>query len=137
MRLAFRLVVPLVVILALVPGPASAQITVDQSRNMSEIFTSPNQATNSDLAFWGNHAFVGYYTGDTGFPAGTGSRGGVRIFDISNPASPRLVRNFACDANQNDPIVWDRDGNGVADLLLLAVDRTMANPNCGAPRSRS
>ena len=116
-------------------GSAFAQITVDQSRNMSEIFTSPNQATNSDLAFWGKHAFVGYYTGDTGFPAGTPSRGGARIFDISNPASPRLVRDFACDANQNDPILWDRNGNGVADLLLLAVDRTMANPNCGAPRS--
>src|SRR5687767_12104643 len=116
-------------------GPAFAQITVDQSRKMSEIFTSPNQATNSDLAFWGKHAFVGYYTPDTGFPAGSGSRGGVRIFDISDPASPQLVRDFACDADQNDPIVWDRDGNGVADLLLLAVDRTMANPNCGSPRS--
>jgi hypothetical protein len=116
-------------------GPAFAQITVDQSRKMSEIFTSPNQATNSDLAFWGKHAFVGYYTGDTGFPPNSGSRGGVRIFDISNPASPRLVRDFACDANQNDPIVWDRNGNGVADLMLLAVDRTMVNPNCGAARS--
>ena len=52
-------------------GSAFAQITVDQSRKMSEIFTSPNQATNSDFAFWGKHAFVGYYTGDTGFPAGT------------------------------------------------------------------
>src|ERR671919_3249133 len=116
-------------------GSASAQITVDQSQHMNEIFTSPNQATNSDLAFWGNHAFVGYYTGDTGFPPGSGSRGGARIFDISDPASPQQVRNFACDANQNDPILWDRNGNGVADLLLLAVDRTMANPNCGAPRS--
>jgi hypothetical protein len=92
-------------------------------------------ATNSDLAFWGKHAFVGYYTGDTGSPAGSGPRGGVRIFDISNPAAPELVRDLACDANQNDPIVWDRNGNGVADLLLVAVDRTMANPNCGAPRS--
>ena len=62
---------------------------------MHEVFTSPNLATNSDLAFWGNHAFVGYYTGDAGFPAGTGPRGGVRIFDISNPATPRLVRDFA------------------------------------------
>ena len=85
---------------------------------MSEVFTSPNQATNSDFAFWGNYAFSGYYTGDAGFPAGTPSRGGVRIFDIANPASPRLVRDFACDANQNDPILWDRNGNGVADLLL-------------------
>ena len=57
----------------------------------------------------------------------------MRIFDISNPASPALVRNFACDANQNDPIVWDRNGTSVADLTLVAVDRTMANPNCGAP----
>ncbi len=105
------------------------------SSRMSEIFTSPNQATNSDLAFWGRHAFVGYYTGDTGFPAGTGARGGVRIFDIAHAARPRLVVDFTCDANQNDPIVWDRNGNGVADLMLVAVDRTMANPHCGAPRS--
>src|SRR5687768_4105240 len=61
------------VALGVLAGPASAQITVDQSRKMSEIFTSPNQATNSDLAFWGKHAFVGYYTGDTGFPAGSRS----------------------------------------------------------------
>src|SRR5918996_2397392 len=115
--------------------PAGATHVPDQSFKMSEIFTSPNQATNSDLAFWGKHAFVGYYTGDRGFPLDTGPRGGVRIFDISNPASPQLVRNFACDANQNDPILWDRNGNGVADLLLLAVDRTMASPECGAPRS--
>jgi hypothetical protein len=117
--------------------PAGATHVPDQSSKMSELFTSPNQATNSDLAFWGKHAFVGYYTGDTGFPPGSGSRGGVRIFDISNPASPTLVRDFGCDANQNDPIVWDRNGNGVADLLLLAVDRTMTRPECGAPRSAS
>jgi hypothetical protein len=135
MRRVPRVLLVAAVAFGVLTGPASAQITVDQSSKMSEIFTSPNQATNSDLAFWGKHAFVGYYTGDTGFPAGSGSRGGVRIFDISNPASPRLVRNFACDANQNDPIVWDRNGNGVADLMLVAVDRTMANPNCGAPRS--
>jgi hypothetical protein len=102
---------------------------------MAELFTSPNQATNSDLAFWGNHAFVGYYTGDAGSPAGTGARGGVRIFDISNPAAPQLVRDFACDGPQNDPILWDRNGNGVPDLMLLAVDRTMASPECGAARS--
>ncbi len=101
---------------------------------MEKLFTSPNMATNSDLAFWGDHAFVGYYTGDAGVPAGTGSRGGVRIFDISNPAAPKLVKDIKCDANQNDPIVWDRNGNGIADLLLVAVDRTMASSECGAPR---
>jgi hypothetical protein len=106
----------------------------DQHFKATELFTSPNTATNSDLAFWGKHAFVGYYTGDTGSPAGTGPRGGVRVFDISNPASPRLVKDLQCDANQNDPIVWDRNGNGVADLMLVAVDRTMAGPQCGAAR---
>jgi hypothetical protein len=116
-------------------GAAGATHNADQHFKMNEVFTSPNAATNSDLAFWGNHAFVGYYTGDAGFPPGTGARGGVRMFDISNPASPRLLRDFACDGPQNDPILWDRNGNGVADLLLLAVDRTMDAPQCGAPRS--
>jgi hypothetical protein len=135
MRRLFRLVLPGLLAFGLLVASAGATHNADQHFKMEEIFTSPNQATNSDLAFWGNHAFVGYYTGDAGFPPGSGSRGGVRIFDISNPASPQLVRDFGCDANQNDPIVWDRNGNGVADLMLLAVDRTMANPNCGAPRS--
>jgi hypothetical protein len=135
MRGALRLLAAVVVTAGLFPGTAAATHVPDQKFKMDELFTSPNQATNSDFAFWGKYAFSGYYTGDAGFPAGSGSRGGVRIFDISNPASPRLVRDFACDANQNDPILWDRNGNGVADLLLLAVDRTMANPNCGAPRS--
>jgi hypothetical protein len=133
MRRAFRAMLPAVVALGLLTTVAGAQVS--QSRKMEEVFTSPNAATNSDLAFWGNHAFVGYYTGDAGFPPGTGSRGGVRIFDISTPEAPRLLRDFACDANQNDPIVWDRNGNGVADLMLLAVDRTMVRPECGAPRS--
>jgi hypothetical protein len=126
----------LTLVLALVAAgvmavPAAAQ---DPAFKMDKLFTSGNQATNSDLAFWGNYAFVGYYTGGAGFPPGTGPRGGVRIFDISDPAEPQLVRDFACDGAQNDPILWDRNGNGVPDLLLLAVDTTMANPNCGAAR---
>ncbi len=135
MRSAFRLVVAVVAVvltLALLPGAAGAQATADQSNRMTELFTSPNQATNSDFAFWGDHAFSGYYTGDAGFPAGTGPRGGFRIFDVSNPASPKLIRDFKCDGLQNDPFVWDTDDNGVADLMLLAVDRTMERPDCGA-----
>jgi hypothetical protein len=133
MRVAFRSLVA-VVVTFLVTGALAASAGAQSSFKMDEIFTSPNQATNSDLAFWGKHAFVGYYTGGAGFPPGTGPRGGVRIFDISNPAAPRLVRDFACDGAQNDPILWDRNGNGVADLMLLAVDTTMAAPQCGAAR---
>jgi hypothetical protein len=135
MRRLFRLAALGMVALGLLVGTAGASHNADQHFRMEEVSTSPSPATWSDLAFWGNHAFIGYYTGDTGSPPGSGSRGGVRIFDISNPAAPVLLRDFACDGTQNDPIVWDRNGNGVADLMLLAVDRTMANPNCGAPRT--
>src|SRR5918996_815609 len=137
MRRLVRVVLPVADVsgLAMAAFPAGATHNADSHSKMSEDFTSPNQATNSDLAFWGDYAFVGYYTGDTGFPPGSGPRGGVRIFDISDPSSPVMVKNFQCDGTQNDPILWDRNGNGVPDLLLLAVDRTMTSPECGAPRS--
>jgi hypothetical protein len=108
--------------------PAQANHNADKHRKMEVLSTSPNAKINSDLAFWGNHAFSGYYRNDI-------SVGGFRIFDISNPAAPQLIRDFACDGLQADPIVWDRNGNGIADLLLLAVDRTMEGPECGAARS--
>src|SRR5918999_4065406 len=132
MRPALRLLATAAVALGLFTGTASAQ--TGSSFRMDEVFTSQTKSTNSDFAFWGNHAFMGYYTGSTGFPPNTGSRGGVQTFDISTPEAPRLVRDFACDGAQNDPILWDRNGNGVPDLLLLAVDTTMASPNCGAAR---
>ena len=68
MRTALRLLAVAVVVLGLMPGTAAATHLPDQSFKMDELFTSPNQATNSDFAFWGNHVFSGYYTGDTGFP---------------------------------------------------------------------
>ena len=135
MRTALRFLAAAVITAGLLPGTALATHVPDQSFRMQELFTSPNQATNSDLAFWGKHAFVGYYTGDAGFPAGTTPRGGVRIFDVSDPAAPLLIKDVQCDGLQADPIVWDRNGNGVADLLMLAVDRTMDSPRCGAARS--
>jgi len=120
----------LVLGLATLAFPAGANHNQDDHKKMRDLFTSPNGRTNSDFAFWGDHAFSGYYSGSDATPDG-----GVRIFDISDPAAPTLVRDFKCDGLQADPIVWDRNGNGVADLLLLAVDRTMAAPECGAPRT--
>jgi hypothetical protein len=132
MRRLVRLILPSVLLLSLWtwPVPASADHNADSHKKMSEEFTSPNGRTNSDLAFWGDHAFVGYYSASDATPSG-----GVRIFDISDPAAPTMIKDFQCDGLQADPIVWDRNGNGVADLLLLAVDRTMAAPECGAPRT--
>jgi hypothetical protein len=122
MRFAFRLLIAGVLTLALLPAAASAQTDF----KMDRLFASPNMSTNSDFAFWGDHAFSGYYTATTG---------GLRIFDISTPGQPDLVRDLKCNGNQNDPIVWDRDGNGIADLLLLAVDRTMDGPRCDDAQS--
>lgn len=114
--------------IGLLTTSAGATHNADQHRKMDLLFTSPNSKVNSDLAFWGDHAFSGYYRGDQ--PVG-----GFRIFDVSDPARPQQLKDFACDGLQADPIVWDRNGNGIADLLLLAVDQTMAGPECGAPRA--
>jgi len=82
---------------------------------------APNatQAINSDIAFWGNKAYVGNYDG-------------FRIFDISNPAAPVLITDFRCFGPQNDLSVYDRNGDGEADLLIASVDRTLTGPACGS-----
>ncbi len=81
---------------------------------------SPNAtgAINSDAAFWGDKAFVGNYDG-------------FRIFDVSGP-TPTLITDFGCYGPQNDLTVWDRNGDGQADLLFASIDRTLSGPECGA-----
>jgi hypothetical protein len=130
MRRMVRLLVSTALAVGVLAGVGSAVPNPDASQKMNLLFTAPNGAINSDLAFWGNHAFIGYYTGDAA------PSGGVRIFDISDPGKPKLVRNVACDGLQADPIVWDRNGNGIADLLLLGVDRT-TRPTPSPPSRRS
>jgi hypothetical protein len=56
------------------PGPAPAEI-------------------NSDLAFWGNHAFHGNYDG-------------FRIIDISDRRNPVELSHTRCQGNQGDIVVW-------------------------------
>jgi hypothetical protein len=132
MKHAFRLVALTVLALGLLSGTASAQIQVlppddgDRVFNIDKLFDDPWAATHSDFAFWGDYAVLGWYTATTG---------GVHIYDISNPAAPDEIRNFPCNGNQNDPILWDRNGNDVPDLMLLAVDRTMDGTACNAPVS--
>jgi hypothetical protein len=129
----WRILLPILAILSLLGSslPADAQAEGDQQLKMTPLFQSPNGRINSDLAFWGNYAFQGYYDG-TSLTFGDS---GFRIFDISDPAAPVEVKDFKCDGQQNDPILWDRNGNGIPDLLLLAVDRTMESPECGAARA--
>jgi len=77
-----------------------------------------NHVTSSDIAFWGDLAYVGDY-------------GGFRIFDVSKP-EPKLVSDTRCYGPQGDPSVWDRDRDGDADTLALSVDSVLAGSQCGA-----
>src|SRR5688572_8167681 len=80
--------------------------------------------TSSDIAFWGDLAYVGDY-------------GGFRIFDISR-TKPRLVSDTRCYGPQGDPSVFDTNGDGKADTLVLSVDSVLTGPNCGAgPASKT
>ncbi len=84
-----------------------------RSSNMHIMSSSPQtNFTNSDIAFWGDVAYVGNY-------------GGFRVFDISSPAKPKLLANVSCPGPQNDVSVW-------GDLLILSVDAVMASDECGA-----
>ena len=78
--------------------------------------------TSSDIAFWGDLAYVGDY-------------GGFRIFDISRP-EPKLVSDTRCYGPQGDPSVFDRDDDGGADTLVLSVDSVLTGSQCGAGAGR-
>lgn len=113
-----RLLIPAVFAVAAVAlaPPSAADHNQDQHENMELLVNRPNAtgAVNSDIAFWGDRAYVGNYDG-------------FRIFDISDPDDPALLSDFRCFGPQNDPVVWQNK------LLFLAIDRTLAGPDCGSP----
>jgi hypothetical protein len=54
-----------------------------------------NGNINTDLAFWGNRAFMGLWDG-------------FMVIDISNPAAPQTLLLYEdCDGNQGDLLVWE------------------------------
>ena len=74
------------------------------------------ETSSSELAFWGERAYVA-------------NGNGFRIFDIGG-SSPRLLGAIRCMAPDGDVSVWDGDGDGVADLLIQSVDRPMQAAGC-------
>lgn len=72
------------------------------------------QAWGTDLAFQGDHAFVGNFDGFT-------------VLDVSDPARPSVVSRVLCPGEQNDVSV---SGN----LLFLSVDTPRGGPGCGDTR---
>jgi hypothetical protein len=67
---------------------------------------------NSDLAFRGDLVFQGGYHG-------------VQVWDVSDPAAPRLRTTLACPGGQGDVSVR---GN----LLFMSVEETRGRVDCGA-----
>jgi len=65
----------------------------------------------ADLAFAGNLVFQGGFNG-------------VQVWDVSNPAAPRLRASHVCPGGQGDVSIW---GN----LLFMSVEETRGRVDCG------
>jgi len=66
---------------------------------------------NSDLAFQGNHLFLGNFYG-------------FSIYDISNPAKTTLLTSVVCPGGQGDPSVYKK-------LLFMSVEMPNGRLDCG------
>ncbi|HVH70378.1 MAG TPA: hypothetical protein VNB49_04615 [Candidatus Dormibacteraeota bacterium] len=66
---------------------------------------------NSDIAFQGQHLFLGNFYG-------------VNIFDISNPASTKLVTSLVCPGGQGDVSVYKN-------LMFMSVEMPNGRLDCG------
>ena len=66
---------------------------------------------NSDMAFQGNHLFLGNFYG-------------VNIYDISNPAQTALVTSMVCPGGQGDVSVYKN-------LLFMSVEMPNGRLDCG------
>ena len=74
---------------------------------------NPNQygSTNSDLAFSGNHLFVGNYNG-------------INLYDIDSPANVKLRTSIVCPGGQGDVSVYGH-------LLFMSAEALNGRTDCG------
>jgi hypothetical protein len=87
------------------------------SWNLQLVSTTPSQgpfanSTNSDLAFLGNYVIQGNYDG-------------YQVWDISNPAQPKLTFENYCPASQSDVSVY-------RNLLFVSAEGNYGRIDCGA-----
>ena len=68
-------------------------------------------STNSDLAFSGNHVFVGNYNG-------------INFYDIDNPAQVKLRASLICPGGQGDVSVYGH-------LLFMSAEAINGRVDCG------
>ena len=94
-------------------GDADAGEAIGNLKLMTNV-RSParfDSATHSDLAFTGKYAIQGNYNG-------------ILVYDISNPAAPKLVTSFYCPASQNDVSVYKN-------LMFVSSEGTHGRLDCG------
>jgi hypothetical protein len=68
-------------------------------------------SSNSDLAFSGNHVFVGNYNG-------------INFYDIDNPAKVKLTASLVCPGGQGDVSVYGH-------LMFMSAEAVNARLDCG------
>ena len=76
----------------------------------AQLVTAQLAFANSDLAFQGNHLFLGNFYG-------------VNIYDISNPAKTRLLTSMVCPGGQGDVSVYKN-------LMFMSVEMPNGRIDC-------
>src|SRR4029078_9234025 len=78
-----------------------------------QLVTAQLAFAHSDMAFQGNHLFLGNFYG-------------MNIYDIANPAKPSLLTSMVCPGGQGDPSVYKK-------LLFMSVEMPNGRLACGTP----
>ena len=100
----------------IVPPAPSLPLAEPGAENMELLDIVDNDGTvNSDLAFYGDYAYVGYYDG-------------FKIVDISRPGRLRELSNTRCRSNQGDVSVFKTRDRRL--ILLQSIDRPVTAPDC-------
>jgi hypothetical protein len=94
------------------PGGLDAVPAMSGVDLLESLPVSPGFVINSDVAFTGDHAIVGSYSG-------------FQVFDISDPAAPTLEKAFVCPGGQGDVSVY-------GDLLFMSVEEQIGRIDCGS-----
>ncbi|MCM1950776.1 hypothetical protein NC315_36255 [Streptomyces sp. G2] len=87
-------------------------VRTDNIAHLANVPKDALKSLNTDLAFQGRYAFAGNYDG-------------FRIFDISDPKSPKTVAQVLCPGSQNDISVS-------GDLLFLSTDSSRSDDSCAS-----
>jgi hypothetical protein len=98
------------------PGVAKSGMELLAHRNKPAGFFNPTSPgsfsfVNSDLAFQGDHAFIGGFHG-------------IQIWNIANPSAPTLRTAVVCPGGQGDVSVF---GN----LMFMSVEEARGRIDCG------